>query len=824
MSKRSTFIALCVLAGGLLLAGLASANGRSAASTIRLRRESFDPLSSAPTDAAQASAPARLLLVQFEAAPGPGERAALERAGLHPLLYIPDNAFLVRAAQPVAPAAIALPGLRWAGPFPAKDRISAELDSTLSTAAANPLDLRLLAPPDADLAALEQALRGLGGALRDRSISATGASLRVSLPASALGAVIQSDDVLWAEPFRARQISNDRAGGVLGIPAARAQYGLNGSGQIVAVTDTGLDVQSSLSADFSGRLVAGFSPSAMFSGCSGTVWNDHNGHGTHVSGTVMGSGALSPAGPSMAGMAPQARLVIEAVSSGGRSLDCLPFDTSYLSKAYDAGARVQNASWGGATGSGGSCLFGCYDDFARDVDTFLWDHKEHLFVVAAGNSGGDDDDNGVIDPDSIGSPAIAKNVLAVGATENNRPPSGGGCTGSTPANVCWGDYLYGPPFETDFISNNIDGMAAFSSRGPADDGRIKPEIAAPGVNIISARSHDELASYGGDELYGNDYAYKSGTSMATPMISGLAALVRQWLTEQRHLDAPTAALVKALLIDGATNITPGQYGTGLYREIPAAWPNSVEGWGRASITDTIGLGSDDRVWLHEGAGVQTGDTVSYTLDISDGAPLRFTLAWTDYPGNPAVDKQLVNDLDLEVQAPDSSITLGNASADLRADCREDGYDRCNNVESVDLAEPTSGRYIVRVRAHVVSPLGGPQPFALVGRALHIADVNAPPAPTLQPIANGGAPALALTWNSVGAATYYQVQQSASGSFATIQATAFSADANLTLVENVGTYYFRVRSCNASGCGAYGNIQAATVATPPLKLFLPLTAR
>ncbi len=105
------------------------------------------------------------------------------------------------------------------------------------------------------------------------------------------------------------------------------------------------------------------------------------------------------------------------------------------------------------------------------------------------------------------------------------------------------------PISNDPISDNPNGVAAFSSRGPTDDGRIKPEIVAPGTNIISTRSHMPNASY--SAIYNDDYVYDSGTSMATPMVSGMAALVRQWLNEERGMAAPSAALVKALLLNGA---------------------------------------------------------------------------------------------------------------------------------------------------------------------------------------------------------------------------------------------------------------------------------
>lgn len=826
MTKLSIVVLLLCLLSSLFLADLPALAGHGPAPVaLHLRRATFDPLQVSPLVAPdlQAAPQSRLLLVQFDTPPDASTRARLQAAGLRPLLYFPDYAFLIRAAGPAPLSAAALPGLRWSGPFQVAYKLPAELDSLLSAPGASTVELHVLAAPDADVDGLTRDLRALGGVMRTSSAGLNGPSLLVRLPATALRAVLARDDVLWIEPSVTPHILNDRARQILGVTAARQQLEwLDGAGQIVAVTDTGLDSQPSLSADFAGRIAASFSSNQMappnpadpddpHRDCTSLDWSDHNGHGTHVSGSVLGSGALSPGGASFAGIAPLARLVVQAVSSGGNSLDCLPDDNSYLSKAYDAGARVQNASWGAQIAG--------YPELDQSVDTFLWDHKQHLLVVAAGNGGDDGDADGVIDGGSIAAPGSAKNVLTVGATENDRPPAGGGCSFTTPENFCWTRFAFsGVPFASDFVSDNINGMAAFSSRGPTDDGRIKPEIVAPGVNIISARSHDSAASYA--NTYNADYAYDSGTSMATPLTSGLAALVRQWLAQERRIPAPSAALVKALLLNGAADITPGQYGTGPQREIPAAWPNNVEGWGRATLTDTLGLGGDDRVWLRESDGIQTGATISYTLNISDGQPLRLTLVWTDYPGNPAASKQLVNDLDLELQTPGGAVLHGNASADLPADCRGTANaDRCNNVESIRIDVPAPGTYVVRVSGAVVPD--GPQPFALAAQARRIIDQAAPATATLQPIVNGGQPALALSWDSLGGATYYQLQESTSADFATVTWTSFTSDTSVTFVEDVGTYYFRVRGCNQGGCGPYGATQSATVTTPPQRMFLPL---
>jgi hypothetical protein len=813
------------------LAGLPTLRVHGAASAaiyLHLQRATFDPLQSTPSLAAhlQANDDSRLLIVQFDRPPDAETQPTLAAAGLRPLLFIPDHAFLVRVLDSKDTAVARLRGLRWSGAFELAYKLPPELDTLLSGDNNSSLDLRLLVAHDADVDALVRDITALGGAISDRSTGLIGATLRLHLPAAKLRDVLVHDDVLWIEPFIAPQLFNDQAREIMGVPAVVEQLGLSGDGQVIALTDSGLDRQSRLSADFAGRVAAAFAPSDMSSACSRTNWDDFDGHGTHVAGTALGSGALA-ANNTYAGVAPQAQLVIQAVinSPDSESLDCLTEDAAFLPKAYDAGARVQNASWGGPTGgSPRRYEYGGYTAWDQTIDSFLWNHKDHLLVAAAGNEGQDRDRNGMIDRDSINSPGTAKNVLTVGATENNRRPTVSTCSSSAsaaPENRCWSVYVGpGAPFDSDFVSDNPGGMAAFSSRGPTDDGRIKPEIVAPGVNVISARSHAQGASY--QNTVDANYAYGSGTSMATPMVSGMAALARQWLQNQRGMQTPSAALIKALLLNGATNIGPGQYGTASQQEVPDAWPNSVAGWGRGSLPDTIGLGGDKRIWLKEDPdGLQTSDEASYSLNISAGQPLRVTLAWTDYPGAPLAGKALVNDLDLEVQAPDGTTLRGNTTAELSSGCRSSGADRCNNVESVEIASPGAGNYTLRVRGAAVAQ--GPQPFALVARAQSIG-VQVPAATILHPINNGGSAALALVWDAVSGATHYEVQESSTSDFTSIKATFPTANTSITLIEDIGTYYFRVRACNEGGCGTSSNTQSATVRTPPEKQFLPTISR
>ncbi|MEI7772226.1 MAG: S8 family serine peptidase, partial [Chloroflexales bacterium] len=532
-------------AGAILVLGLLlplAVGARGLGSTIHLRRASFDPLQALPTAAAASdmSASSTLRLAQLDGPPTAARIAALRGSGLSPLIYIPDNTFLVRAAAGGAPQ---LASLRWLGSLPSGYKLAPDL-AALAGADASQLDLRVLATPDADIPALAAAISAVGGTTDARADTLNGASLTVRLPGAAIPSLAARDDVLWIERPFAPQLLNDASRAVMGVDAARQQLGwLTGTGQIIAVTDTGLDRSDSLSADFSGRIAAVFTPQQMVSSCTTTDWSDYHGHGTHVSGSILGSGALSPSGTSFAGVAPGAQLVVEDFSNTGIDLSCLPSDASFLQKAYAAGARVQNASWGGRTGSSGN-PYGGYDSFTAMVDDFLYRHPTHLLVVAAGNSGADADGNGVIDADSISSPATAKNVLAVGASENNRPPSVSSCFNSSPESRCWMGYVTsGQPIRSDFVSDNPSGIAAFSSRGPTDDGRIKPDLVAPGTNVISARSHADGVAYA--DGYDANYAYDSGTSMATPLVSGAAALVRQWLSQDRGLGDPSAALVRA---------------------------------------------------------------------------------------------------------------------------------------------------------------------------------------------------------------------------------------------------------------------------------------
>jgi subtilisin family serine protease len=451
-------------------------------------------------------------------------------------------------------------------------------------------------------------------------------------------------------PFTFPQTTNDRAAEVMNIPADRA-FGdahLTGAGQVVGVIDSGIDTgdPGTLHPDLRGRVTIVSSPNQLPQLSTDPAPFDDGpadqvGHGTHVAGSVAGDGTAAQTVNSKVvpgGIAPQAHIHFIAVGqkvnwrpeAGAKppfGLHGLPVGgpSPLLRTAYEAGARIHTNSWGAA-------VDGVYDARARDVDAFMFTHRDALVLFSAGNSGRDANQDAAIDPDSIGTPGTAKNVLTVGASENDRPP------GSQPrpgVDLPWNRLRGFAPFASaKHVSDDPDGMALFSSRGPTDDGRIKPEVTAPGTNVLSVRSQafdaDYIGEPGSEPLWGEVtpqdllhrlYCWSGGTSMATPLVAGAAALIRQHLTALGH--QPSGALLKAFLVSGTVPMK-GQYSG----EIPEG-VNPVSGFGRVDVTRSLrdALFSDDAALA-----VSSMQTRSFTVVPADpGRPLTITLCWTDRP-------------------------------------------------------------------------------------------------------------------------------------------------------------------------------------------------
>jgi hypothetical protein len=403
-------------------------------------------------------------------------------------------------------------------------------------------------------------------------------------------------------------------------------------------------------------------------------------------------------------------------------------------QAYNAGARVHSNSWGAA-------LAGDYTLDSANTDSFVWTNRDMVITFSAGNEGIDANANGVVDNDSIGSPATAKNVLTIGASENARPDNwpcdtsltytssdayqaGQTCSsmGGTQVNYLgtwgsrYGDSFPAQPLSSDPTAGNAQQMAAWSSRGPTDDTRIKPDVVAPGSWILSASSGLYQEGYG-DPVnpqngvyqwdgwgmpYNSEYKYMGGTSMSNPIAAGGATVVKDYYNKAHGIQA-SAALVKATVINSAVDMADENNDGANDNDFPI--PNVHEGWGRINLD----AATDGTIqFVEEGTGLATGGSHAFTVN-STGGPLKVTLVWSDYPSTETASVNLVNDLDLRVVGP-SGTFLGNVFSGGWS-AAGGSADRRNNVENIYLQNAAAGSYTVTVTGYNIP--NGPQKFALV---------------------------------------------------------------------------------------------------------------
>lgn len=630
-------------------------------------------------------------IVQFNAPVNDDARKTLESAGAFVRGYFPHNALLAELTPPALAQLKTLASVQALAEYLPSDKVQpflASLPTHFSAASRVQVSLQTLSPDD--IAHVSAAVRAAGGEVTGTAVTPLWGTVRATLPLSSVQALTALGDVQWIEEYVAPVLFNDQAASVSHLNTTNAwnTWKLTGKGQIVGHADTGLDtgVADTLHPDFQSNIVA-----IIAHGRPGNA-SDTNGHGTHTAGSLCGSGAASAG--QFRGMAYEAGLVHQSVMDDYGGLNGLTDLYGIFAESYAYGARIHSDSWGSKT-------YGAYGNACRTVDLFAWNNPDHLAVFANGNDGTDANRNGVIDLGAVGSPASAKNVIAVGAAESDRPTGSGGYSSST-----WysrfGSKFYTSPIRNDYISYSAttypyrQGMAAFSSRGPTQDGRVKPDVVAPGTDIISTKS--SAGSYVWTDYLSNPrYCFGGGTSMATPLVAGTAALVRQYAVERGGITNPSAALLKAMLTGGSRSLTPGQYGTGAFREIPASSPNSVEGWGQPDIASTVHP-TNSVIRLYDRISPATGATNTFAITVTvSNTPLDIALAWIDYPATAAAGVTLVNDLDLLVTAPDGSSFFPNAGT-----ARDDR----NTVESLRVASAKTGVYQVRVIGYNVPYTGG----------------------------------------------------------------------------------------------------------------------
>jgi hypothetical protein len=382
-----------------------------------------------------------------------------------------------------------------------------------------------------------------------------GSQLLMVADSTQLDRVGDIDGVATIEDFALRIKHNEFGGGqIMGSALANAS-GFDGSTQTIAIADTGLGFGTAAGAHADidpVRVGSIVNWPGVTDFCFETIANDgpqdvDTGHGTHVATAALGAGNATGAGR---GTAPGAHLVFQAIENyavpsllcsliyglpEGYYLVGLPDNIGDLfNQAYLQNARVHSNSWGAE-------VAGAYSADSANADAFVWSHRDLAVTFSAGNSGVDADGDGIVDDTSINAPGTAKNVITVGASENDRQ-SHFECDAALTYTTCaaqsgqnaiftygsaWPERYPANPLRDDPSAGNAEQMASFSSRGPTSDGRIKPDVVAPGTWNLSGYSTMFQQQYDGSPNPANGaYQYDGWGFPADQFTSTWAA--RRW--------------------------------------------------------------------------------------------------------------------------------------------------------------------------------------------------------------------------------------------------------------------------------------------------------
>ena len=460
---------------------------------------------------------------------------------------------------------------------------------------------------------------------------------------------------------------------------------------------------------------------------------DYSTHSTHVSGTIAAAGISSEA----KGMAQKAKVISYDFSNDFAEMAWAAADGLNLSNHsygtingwyHDTGSDTWYWYGNTSVNSTEDYRFGLYDQEARDIDEICYNAPYYLIVKSAGNERNDippeqpfehydwvnnyvacseyhEQDGGTDGFDCLCPVSGAKNLVTVGAIEDI--PEGY----STPGDVVISD---------------------FSSWGPTDDGRIKPDLVANGVALYSSLSD-------GTDAYG----YMSGTSMSAPSVTGSVLLLNELQEKLQPGVKLRSSTIKGLLIHTAdeAGIAPGPdyiYGWGLMNTLKAAnMLKTNAGAGGSSVIEES---------------LEENETISIPVEVDAGtSELKVTLCWTDPAGEPADlvlndrTPRLVNDLDIHIvkSGDGTSFFPWVLDPEHPSNPAQKGINSLDNVEQILVNLPEEGTYQI-VITHKDNLFGGFQPFSLLISGQSIPDNILPPS---ELTAAGGGNLVSLSWKA-----------------------------------------------------------------------------
>ena len=691
-------------------------------------------------------------VIKFSGPVTDADREALDRAGVRILEAAPPNGYLVEV-----PEAVRLPGGARLLPWEATGRMSAEL-ADLVAGRVRPEEPVILRAATLRGRSASGPLRALPHLAEEAEWTDDGSGrgtiwLQVNPDQAARAAVelAAHPDVVWVERYRLPVLKNDNSSWLIqsgdeveGRTVWRK--GLNGWGQVVGVADTGLDADACQFRYGASRTTVTTAidthqpPDSVATnpaekvityyvlGAAEAYDDSHGGyHGTHTVGDMAGDNYEHLATRTTAGhdpqdgMAPGAQIVFQDIGDSGGTLIGLFAVPMYnlLKQAYDTGVRVHNNSYGSAA------ITVIYDSDSASSDAACWEMNDLVVVFAAGNSG--QDGNGDPLPSSLGGTgSTAKNTIVAGASG---------------------------PVELNLFGSTVylkDDLVIFSSQGPTADGRLKPDVVAPGIVYSATTDRNTLIDLGGGKNTTSNMddncnvdppgSITMGTSFSSPLTAGAATLARQYFTDGFWYSGkadddngfnPTNALVKAAIVNGAAPLTGVIIG--MQGNFPLSQPPSfAQGWGRVNLENALHFEGDERVTIllndtpnpapnnpmfnaplapypYGTEPLSTGDEAGWTLPACrPGELLKVTLVWSDPPAAPGANPALINDLDLKVEAPNGDVYRGNMEYDAAGFSQPStngATDTINNVEQVVIGDVAAGSYLVTVSGTAVNGNG-----------------------------------------------------------------------------------------------------------------------
>ena len=521
----------------------------------------------------------------------------------------------------------------------------------------------------------------------------THGKIRLDVTLNELEAIAADDRVRILEEVVTPVLCDDHAKQLVSAPLPnQGSTEFRGQGQIIAVFDSGFDLGSI--EDCHPAFISQIErliPEGRASDKNKTDAqrvDDPKGHGTHVCGTIVGKDFETSQGI-VGGVAQDAKVVLTSLEKADGDLIAVPSLKALYEVPHEHhDAYILSNSWGDGLGLGRTQR--PYGESAAAIDSFVRANPDALICFSAGNQNiyrNEKEPRGTQKP-SIGSQAAAKNCLTIGASGSTREI----------ANPAHGKIGKLPP----------DLICPDSSRGPTLENRIKPDIVAPGFNIFSAHSrHPKAVTVSGAEATNESnpkvlWKVRSGTSHATPLVSGCAAILRQ-IMQCKGLQKPPAALLKAVIINGADKL----------HNVDVA----AQGFGRVNLQASVAMVQSLPVLPGQigdlslsplggclvGAPLKLGESFIFTLSQileSGDREFKITMVYNDPPAG-----QIQNNLNLAVSdTMTGDIKHGGIS--------EDEIDKQNNVEQITWYPAPKVPMTIRVTAQKILKTESSQDYAL----------------------------------------------------------------------------------------------------------------